>query len=313
MALPAQVRQQSDSANKLIEELGQQLAGGEKPTPPAATADPPAPVPAAPSAPPEQRPDARVEVLEQKYRTLQGMYNADTARLNQRVQDLENLLATAAAAPQPKVETQKFLTDKDTEEYGDSIEVMRRAAREEASAYFTPVIEELRAQVDQLKGMVPKVQTIEHRQTADANRKFYQELSALVPDWEDINVDQGFQAWLLEVDTLTGLSRQTFLEDAERNKDVGRVAAFFKNWPGAKPATPPAQGTQTSELEKQVSPGRPRTASPAPLNDAKVYTREEVAKFFRDVTMGVYKGQDAEKSRIERDIFAAQREGRIAN
>lgn len=45
--------------------------------------------------------------------------------------------------------------------------------------------------------------------------------------------------------------------------------------------------------------------------DTKVYTRVDVAKFFDDVRKGVYKGREQERDRIERDIFAAQREGRI--
>jgi hypothetical protein len=44
-----------------------------------------------------------------------------------------------------------------------------------------------------------------------------------------------------------------------------------------------------------------------------MYAPGDIAKFFNDVKQGKYKGKEAERDRIERDIFAAQREGRIAN
>jgi len=42
-----------------------------------------------------------------------------------------------------------------------------------------------------------------------------------------------------------------------------------------------------------------------------MYTPSDIQKFFNDVRIGRYKGREQERSRIERDIFAAQRENRI--
>jgi hypothetical protein len=65
-------------------------------------------------------------------------------------------------------------------------------------------------------------------------------------------------------------------------------------------------------LEKQVSPGRSRsTGTPASANQGKTYSPADIQKFFNDVRAGKYKGREPERSRIERDIFAAQRENRI--
>ena len=38
-----------------------------------------------------------------------------------------------------------------------------------------------------------------------------------------------------------------------------------------------------------------------------------ITKFFKDVQLGKYKGREKERDRIERDIFAAQKQGRIVN
>jgi hypothetical protein len=42
-----------------------------------------------------------------------------------------------------------------------------------------------------------------------------------------------------------------------------------------------------------------------------MYTPADIEKFFNDVRAGKYKGREQDRSRTERDIFAAQRENRI--
>jgi hypothetical protein len=65
-------------------------------------------------------------------------------------------------------------------------------------------------------------------------------------------------------------------------------------------------------LERQIAPGRSRgTGSAAAGQTAKTYTPEDIKKFFNDVRSGKYRGRETERDRIERDIFAAQRDGRI--
>jgi hypothetical protein len=41
------------------------------------------------------------------------------------------------------------------------------------------------------------------------------------------------------------------------------------------------------------------------------YTANDIKTFFSDVQRGKFKGKEQERDRKERDIFAAQREGRI--
>jgi hypothetical protein len=64
-------------------------------------------------------------------------------------------------------------------------------------------------------------------------------------------------------------------------------------------------------LEKQVSPGRSRSAAAPQSGKSKTYTPEDIRRFFEDVRTGKYKGREPERDRIERDIFSAQRENRI--
>jgi hypothetical protein len=163
--------------------------------------------------------------------------------------------------------------------------------------------------------VVPKVESVVQRQALTAENTFWSELSAIVPDWREINANQGFHSWLLEVDPLSGMNRQVYLDAAQGQLDAYRVGEFFRTWQSSNgnSAAQQTRNVTATQLEKQIAPGRGRTTASASTtgNDAKAYSRTDIAKFFDDVRKGVYKGKEQERDRIERDIFAAQREGRI--
>ena len=342
MALPEQIRKQTEAVQELYKQLNADDNTGEKETPAAdgtvapeqsnagiATADATsAPNDAAPTPVTEQKAGAdnvAEETVLQKYKTLQGMYNAEVPRLHhqnrelqQRIQNMEQLLATMSAsqsATETPTQVERLVTDKDVEEYGESLDVMRKVTREELGsvaqriASLETMLTQMRTQV------VPQVQAVAQRQQMTAEQQFWADLSAGVPDFKQVNDNPDFQTWLLEADPLTGITRQTYLEDAQRVLDARRVVNIFRTWLDSTGQATVAQSRSASvsaELEKQVSPGRSRsTGTPATTNQAKTYTPQDIQKFFNDVRAGKYKGRDQERARIERDIFAAQRENRI--
>lgn len=335
MALPAQVQKQSEAVNKLYEELngkpeeaGVDSAEAAEETVGVDTADTADSDGGQAPAPRQEEQSAagdkdEEETYEQRWRSLQGMYNAEVPRLHterreltNRVQQLEQLLASMTAKPSEQAETpaEKLITEQDIEDYGDSIDVMRRVFREEAGA-LKQENAQLRQMLQQMQAnVVPKVQQLSQRQAVSSEQAFWAELQTAVPDWQDINTSREFQSWLLEVDPLTGVPRQTYLEDAQRNLDARRVVNFFAAWKG-QAGVPNARSTRTaqsaSELEKQVAPGRGRSGGNKTAGEPKTYTQEDIKRFFTDVQKGKYKGKETERDRIERDIFAAQREGRI--
>lgn len=345
MALPEQIRKQTEAVQELYKQLNaddntgaanQGDADGTDPSienaePTQAADETSATNNAAPSPAPEQRAsDDNVpeETVLQKYKTLQGMYNAEVPRLhhqnrelNQRVQQMEQLLASLSAQ-QPTQTTQqptvdKYVTDKDVEEYGESIDVMRKVSREELTSVAQRIakIEQMLQQMQ--TNIVPQVQNIAHKQHMNAEQQFWADLGTAVPNFRDVNGNEAFQTWLLEADPLTGISRQTYLDDAQRNLDARRVANIFRTWLETTGQAAVAQSTgrtSNSELEKQVAPGRSKsTNAAATANKSKVYTPQDIQKFFNDVRAGKYKGREQDRARIERDIFAAQRENRIQN
>lgn len=325
MVLPAQIRKQTEAVQELYKQLNSEDQGEQDPKPNAEDAGDPAQqqsatdLPEARSGEQPQPVTKNEDPFEHKYRTLQGMYNADTTRFRQviqeqgeKIQQMEQLLSSLAKqkqAPQPE----PVVTDKDLEEYGESIDVMRRVSRGELNP--------LQAKIEQLEGIirqmqssvVPQVKAVVQKQQMSAEQQFWNDLTTLLPDWRAVNDNQRFQDWLLEADPMTGLTRQTYLEDAQGNLDARRVASIFSSWKGLTGQNTPVQENRSkSELEKQVAPGKGRSG-PAPVepNQGKVYAPEDIAAFYADVRQGKYKGRDEERAKIERDIFAAQRENRI--
>jgi hypothetical protein len=346
MALPEQIRKQTEAVQELYKQLNGDENNGNEATPPAdgntsLSENTAQPAPADESAVSnnaaqpqgnEQTPsgtgqedDPNSETYAQKWRTLQGMYNAEVPRLhsqnrelNGRVQQMEQLLASLSQqSSQPAQQTQvaPLVTENDVQEYGDSLDVMRRVTREE----LYPVAQKI-AQLDQIirslqTSVVPQVQAVAHRQAMTAEQQFWSDLSGAAPNWREINDDHAFQSWLLEIDPLTGISRQTYLEDAQRILDVRRVASFFQTWNELTGKANVAQNTRrtatASELERQVAPGRSKNTGTPANSNAKTYSPDDIKGFFNDVRSGKYRGREAERDRIERDIFAAQRDGRI--
>lgn len=344
MALPEQIRKQTEAVQELYKQINGDGTNGDGQNPPTDggtppddtvnTSTPPADENAATGNAAQSSSGEHTngdgkdpeETLNQKYRTLQGMYNAEVPRLHQqnkeltgRLQQMEQLLATISqqsrATQQQQVTDEPLITQEDQDEYGESLDVMRRVTREE----LIPVAQKI-AQIDRLLqqlqvNVVPQVNAVVQRQALSAEQQFWSDLSGFVPQWKDINNDPAFQAWLLEIDPLSGITRQTILEDAQSALDVRRVGNFFKSWLEITGQANVAQNTRrnvsASELERQVAPGKGRnTGSPSGSN-AKTYSPDDIREFFDAVRQGKYKGREAERDRIERDIFAAQRDGRI--
>lgn len=337
MALPEQIRKQSEAVQQLYADMNsdpdapkgegddQYVQTDVKP------ADEQQPNAVAPPVVEQKAGGERVEdeTLTQKYKTLQGMFNAEVPRLQgqtreqaQRIQQLEQLLASVAAQQQQKpAESQApaaLISAAEAEEYGSSLDVMRRVSREELAPLMQKFasIEGLLRQLQQSQAtVVPQLQQVQQRQAVTAEQQFWADLTGAVSTWREVNDDPEFQAWLLQADPLTGITRQTYLEDAQRALDARRVANFFSTWlekAGPAVAQPNARAsTAKTELERQVAPGKSKNTGNPASNKGKSYSGSDITNFYKEVSQGLYKGREDERAQIERDIFAAQRDGRI--
>ena len=132
--------------------------------------------------------------------------------------------------------------------------------------------------------------------------RFENQLAAAVPNWKAVDGDPKFIEWLQ-----SNATRMKVFSEAARNQDVDGVAYFYKEYPGAQKTEKQAVDPR---LAKQVAPGKSKAVAPAAANPAekKTWTRSEIAQFYAD---GKKRFSQEDYVKLERDLFAAQKEGRV--
>lgn len=288
------------------------------------TSEPPSP--AEPEPAKAEEPPAPKDDWEQKYRILQGKYNAEVPRMAQEIRNMRAELESLKQAKEKPAEAQPqktVVTDQDVVDYGeDLIDLIRRVARGEVSS----VEESLKPHLEEVKGQVQ--QTVERQ----AKNAVYATLNRDVQDWQQINRSPEFLEWLDQADPYAGDIRKNLLSDAFSKGDADRVAAFFKGYLAEKqvvspeprqqqPAAPAAQAPAPEQppaqsgvsLEQLAGPaaGANGAAAPQQPQQPTVWTRDQVARFYRDVAAGVFENSPQRKAQIENSIAAAMKEGRI--
>jgi hypothetical protein len=317
MALPRQVEAQL----RELEALEKQLAEGQNPAPadPEPTqAEPPQdqqtqsaePKPVEPTPTPTE-PVVAEEKWEQKYKTLKGMYDAEVPRLHADLRDLkaqvDSLRKASETKPvepaKPAAQT-KLVTDADVEAFGqDLIEVQRKVAREVASE-FRGELDAMRAENEKLREQLTSTGT----QVSEAS--FEQRLYRMVPDFEVVNADPKWIAWLNEVDPLLRAPRSSVAQQAFNRGDAEGVAHYVAMF---KQTVAPAEqkADKTDELERQLQPNRGATSAPPTSQKGKVYTNADIEKMFRKAADLGTKGQTDAAKKLEAEIDAAFMEGRV--
>lgn len=279
--------------------------------------------------PGEKTTPAASEGWEQKYNSLKGRYDRqnDTIRdLNARIADLSASVAELQRKPEqariPSEMTFRKVTEQDRTDFGeDFLEAATRAAEERLGPY----IQGLESQIRQLGGTV---QSTVKATAETAQARMYATLDEKIPDWRTINRDPKFVAWANLPDPYSGAIRIDMLKDAHSKADANRVMHFFNGFlkdeaasdpvHAGKPETFPtpasaqADGKNKVPLSEFAAPGRAKApATPQVPGEKETITRAQISAFYRDVNRGKYKGNEAEKDRLERMIFEAEAEGRV--
>lgn len=315
MALPKTVERQLAQAEALQQSM--QDAAAQPPTDvldnasqlPQAAPAPAAEVQPAPPAPPAPPPEHTVN-WEQKFKTIQGMYNAEIPRLQAQNRTYESDLTslkeqvrvlTTAAQQATKPKDTQAVDPKDIEAFGaDLIDMVRR----QAAASHASLRDEFAQRISALE---ESVNGVSQKAAASQESQFYATLRSMVPDWQQINVDERWLAWLSEEDPTFGLPRQAALDRAHHTGDAGRVAALFTQFKNSLPK--PRQ----ESLDNQVAPTGSGNPAPTPPVEAprQRISQKFVQSFYRDVAQNKYHGREAEAARIENEINLAAAEGRI--
>ena len=308
MSLPRAVLEAEQRADELLKQLnqagiqqpqeGETIANSQEPNTEQAQSD------AAPTEPvieqsEQEAPLAEENPWEQRYKSLRGKYDAEVPRLaatnkelTVKLQSIEKQIESLKHAKENPKES--LVKPEEIQEFGEPlVDLIRRAAREE-NAIKDQEIVDLKSRLERFEASNEKTAEID----------FYSRLSAAVPEWEEMNREDGFHKWLAEYDELTGLQRQDSLDDAQRNNDPVRAARFFNKW---KEISTKQVATTARSLESQVVPTTSTSSTPPP--GKKIWSRQEIQNFYKQARVGEI--DDARMVAIESDIHAAQIEGRI--
>lgn len=253
-----------------------------------------------PQAQNEPKPDQGDE-WKRKYESLRGKYDAEIPRLaadlralRSEKQEMERQLKElqeAKQAPESTGDTEGFdeAVRKLTDEYGEEFyDLLRKVARKEAGGQ------------EDLKSMRKELEFLKQDRQLSKRERFDKDLLDAVPDWERVNVDPQWHAWLAETDPFTGEVRQTLLDRAAAALDAKRVAAIFTAFKGP---TRPQQNEPSPKNERSVSPPRSRSSEPPPTQPQ--YTVADWERLQEEVRRGKWKHRMNEFHEREEAIHKA--------
>jgi hypothetical protein len=340
-ALPKAVRRQIEQSNKIIDELyGKDKPADEQPPVEQPIAAKPVEQPAAEKPPVEQpaAPTPPSDTAEQRYKVLQGKYNAEVPRLNhqvseqneiirdlrQRQNNLEALIAsmnTVKAPAAEKVVAKPAVSPEEIEQFGpDLINLIERVSR---GAVLPEVATRLKPVEDRFAQVEQNTSNLQMGVARSAREKLIQALTGAVPSWEQQNKDPIFLGWLDQVDPYSGVRRGELLTRAFNANDTNRVIAFFTGFlnENAAVTSDPSKSAPVEQPEAQrtlddlVAPGTPKTGSAGAQNESgkRVWTQKDIQSLYAQKNEHVKRNAEIPKelAALERDLIKAQREGRI--
>jgi hypothetical protein len=112
-----------------------------------------------------------------------------------------------------------------------------------------------------------------------------------VPNFREIDRNPRWHRWLLGIDSLSGQVRQNLLNAAIARGDANSVREFFARFLREDGATQPSSAASNQRSGRQI------------------YDRALIGRLYEARRRGQF--NDADWARLEADIFAAQREGRV--
>lgn len=266
---------------------------------------------------------AKREDYEHKYKVLQGMYNKDTTELRTAIKTLEarsrgmegllsQIQAKEQVAAQPKAEpAYEYLNPEEFKDYDPEVKKLIEQHNRLASyvAYLDGAVKERTGQIE------GRVKEVHIRSQEDALNRFKTDLAGVEPDWKTVDADPAWRSWLSQPDDLSGVPRGEFLKRAVSNHDVARVSRFISTWrkETGRPRPQTAQATPNQQrrpnIEKLLVPNR--VSADSMPKSKKSWTRSDISKFYQEKADGKWDRREDEARKIERDIFAATKEGRL--
>jgi hypothetical protein len=249
---------------------------------------------------------------EARYNSLRGKYEAEVPRLLSEVEslkkqilakpkDMDNNEINKANPPEDK----RLITSAEVEEYGEEfLDVVKRTAKEEMSSTMTHLANEN-------QHLRNRIESLDEESQSNKEEAFYAYLDKNVDNWREINQDESFVEWLDAVDELSGSTRKDLIGQAYSQLNAPRVASFFSMYGKTIATEPNSTESENPTLTEFAAP----STAPNPAQDTGgkmvVYSEGEIKKFYDDSRKGLYTHRQEEYARIEADINAAIKEGRV--
>ena len=263
------------------------------------------------------------EDWEARFKGLQITYQRDVPELRGQLlvanQSLDSLRSEFTALKEqldsaPDEQSEKpaelELTAEEIEQYGPGLIEMMKRISQNGSGDLAKQVVGLQQTIAELKAGQDSI--VKHTAVSEED-KFFSELDAAVPDWEKINHDPKFHAFLAETVPYTGNERQVFLKQARESFDAKATIQFFTDFKDTVSPGSSQDSEHKPDLEipeNMVTPKNSGGGAP-PAEEKKYYTVDEVNRFYKEKAGGKYRGKETEARKLEKDIFAAGNEGRI--
>lgn len=289
MSIPKAVREQREKSDELFKRMNPHLEENNNQPDPEPTVDPPT---VDTQDPPKQHSGMQQEVarLTQANNVLQGKYRAETGRLQARIEELEAV-----------VESLKPLVDKAKQAQIDQTkQKLVDQFGEEAAEVMMDLVQSGRPQEEPQERDPQDIRRLEFNQ-------FKIELRQICPEWESLNVEEGFLNWLQHPSEDTGVVRQQALDQAVARRDAIAAGSIFNAYLRARDSKP---GGREQNIDAPGSGGGrpdPETQS----GGDKYLSLNELKKLDQEYRSGAYRGREKEYREKRKAFEIAAAEGRL--
>lgn len=271
---------------------------------------------------------------EQRYKVLQGKYDAevkeikgdvnllnrlksDNKQLRKQVEELTQAsAATADTITELRKQLEKPTQPIEAELSEDDLESLEReGVSEKALSIIRKIIPARDTELHQkLSEISTEVKTVKQDFTEQNENTWMTTLRGQIPDIDNYigdNADPKFSQWL------DSTLRRASLQNAFNQRDINALKTgieLFKK-ETAEPADPKDPGKDPKDpknaLENQIEPNETVASDVTDIKVKKEYTMDEVNKFYLDQTKGKWVGREAEAAKIDKEIVLALQQGRV--
>ena len=315
MGVPKKVQEQADKADELASEYYDKTTGQRKDPnapQPSPVAETPTPSESAASENQSEDWEKRFRGLSKTHRELKEQYKQaveHNEQLNQRLTDLEAKMSSKPAEPAPdpsksmEERLRSMMTEDEREQYDDKfIGMLARFINNGAPKQDLSTVED-------------RLNQMEKNQTMTAQQLFWKQVNENVPDWQKIQESTEFDEWASEYDPMLKTNRWKALESTMQTLDHELAIGIFNQFKElrAKPSAPAQQdnGIEQDPRYQQVVPDHAAGASGIADDGQPYFKQSFINQFYKDVSLGKYRGKEAEASQIDKQIFEAGQAGRI--